>query len=78
MDLDQLCSYDASGIKIGPALGVTTLNIGTKRAKLKNSSSLKLEGLELSYLVYSISTNFIYMMPLGSKQALPPGSKVGT
>ena len=35
VDLYQVCSYDAPGIKIGPALWVTSLNIGTKRASLK-------------------------------------------
>ena len=42
-----------------------------KEGKIQNSSALKLEGLELSYLVYSISwwtsTKFVHIMPLGLK-----------
>ena len=41
MDLYQVGSYDAQGVKTGPAPGVKSLN---KEGKLKNSS-LKLEGL---------------------------------
>ena len=47
-----MCSYDAPGVKIGPALGVARWN---KTDQLQNSSSLKLEGMELGYLVCSIS-----------------------
>ena len=55
MDLYQDCSYDAPGVKTGPARGggggggggSQVLNIGTKKENLKNSSSLKLESAEL-------------------------------
>ena len=30
-----VCSYDAPGVKTGPALGVTSLNIGTKKETSK-------------------------------------------
>ena len=68
--------------KLAPAPGVTSWNIGTKKVEFKerwfqNSSSLKLEGLELCYLVNSISlwtsTKFVHMMPLRSKLAPIPG-----
>ena len=37
MDLYQLCSYDAPGVKTGPAPGVTSLkHIATKKENFKN------------------------------------------
>ena len=35
VDLYQVCLYDALGVKTGPAPGVTSLNIGTKKANFK-------------------------------------------
>ena len=62
--------------------GVHKLKHRNKERKFQNSSSLKLERLELWYLVYSISlrtsTKFVHMMPLGSKLAPSWGSQVGT
>ena len=47
-----------------------------KENQLQNSSSLKLEGIELRFLVCSISllklVNFIHMMPLGIKTGPTP------
>ena len=42
MDLYQVCSNYAPGVKTGPALGVTSLSIGTKKENFKKSSPLKL------------------------------------
>ena len=51
-------------------------------AHLQKFYSLKLEGVELWYLVCSISLwisiKFVHMMPLGSKLASPQGAQVGT
>ena len=47
MDFYQGCSYDAPGVKLGPAPGVTSLKHRNKERKLWNSSSLKQEGVEL-------------------------------
>ena len=56
VDLYQDCSYDAPGVKNGPATGVgggggggvvTSLKHRDKEGKLQNFSSLKLEGAEL-------------------------------
>ena len=46
MDFYQGCSYDAPGVKLGPAPGVTSLKHRNKEEKLKNSSSVK-QGVEL-------------------------------
>ena len=35
VDLYQVCSYDACGVKTGPATGVTSLNIRTKKTNFK-------------------------------------------
>ena len=35
VDLYQVCSYDAGGVKTGPATGVTSWNIGTKKTNFK-------------------------------------------
>ena len=35
MDLYQVCSYDAPGVKTGPVPGVTSWNIGTKKENFK-------------------------------------------
>ena len=62
-------------VKACPVPGVTSWNLRTKKDNFKI-----LEGLELWYLVYSISlwtfTKFVYMMPLGSKLAPPRGHKL--
>ena len=80
LDLYQVCSYDATGVKIGPRLGGHLFEHRNKEGKLQSSSTLKLEGLELSYYVYSISvstsTKFVHMMPPPSKLAPPRGSQV--
>ena len=47
VDLYQDCSYDAPGIKTGPAQGVTSSKHRNKQGKLQNSSSLKLESADL-------------------------------
>ena len=51
-----------------------------KKAHLQNFSSLKLDGVEIWYLVCGISlwisTKFVHKMPLGSKLAPPWGSQV--
>ena len=51
MDLYQDFSYDAPGVKTGPAPGgggvFTSLKHRDKEGKLQNFSSLKLEGAEL-------------------------------
>ena len=56
-----------------PCPGDHKLEYSNKEAHLKNSSSLKLEGIEIWYLVCGISlwnsTKFVHMMPLGSKLA---------
>ena len=75
-DLNQFCTHDAPGVKTGPSPGggggFHNFEHGNKKGKPQNSS-LKLEGVELSYLIYSISLwtfiNFIHMIPLGSKLA---------
>ena len=46
VDLYQAYLYDAPGVRTGPALGVRNWNIETE-THLQNSSSLKLEGVEL-------------------------------
>ena len=78
VDFYQDCSYDAPKVKTGPALGVTNSKHRNKQGKLQNSSSLKLESTELSYLVYVASpsgpTKIVHMMPLGSKVAPSRGS----
>ena len=33
MDLYQVCSYNAPGVKTGPSTGVTIWNIGTNKEK---------------------------------------------
>ena len=35
VDLYEVCSYDAPGVKTGPATGVTSWNIGTKKENFK-------------------------------------------
>ena len=52
VELYQDCSYDAPGVKTGLAPGVTSSKHRNKQGKLQNSSSLKLESTELSYLAY--------------------------
>ena len=47
VDSYQDCSYDAPGVKIGLAPGVTSSKHRNKDGKLQNSSSLKLESAEL-------------------------------
>ena len=47
VDLYQVCSNDAPGVKTGSAVGVTSLKHGNKQGKLQKSSSLKLKGTEL-------------------------------
>ena len=47
VDLYQFCSYDAPGVKIGPALGGHKLEHRNKERKFQNYSSLKLEGIEI-------------------------------
>ena len=47
--------YDALKVKTGPAAGVTSSKHRNKQGKLQNSSSLKPESTELSYLVYVAS-----------------------
>ena len=69
VDVYQVCSYDALGVKTGPAPGVTNVKHSNKEGKLQNSSSLKLGGLELWYLVYSIS--------LRTSTKFAPGVKTG-
>ena len=55
MDLYQDCSYDAPGVKTGPARGggvfhkFESLKHRDKEGKLQHFSSLKLEGAELWY-----------------------------
>ena len=64
-----------------PSQGGRKLEHKNKERKFQNSSSLKLEGPELSYLVYSISlwtfTKFVHMIalstPLGQKWPRPGG-----
>ena len=67
------------GSKLGLPRG-QKLEHRNKERKFQNSSSLKLEGLEVWYLVCSISlrtsTKFVHMMPLGSKPAPPRGHKL--
>ena len=71
---------DAPGVKTDPVPEGHMLEHRNKDSKLQNSCSLKLEGLELCYLVYSISlwtcSKIVHMMPLGSKLAPPWGSQV--
>ena len=43
----QDCSYDAPGVKTGPASGVTSSKHRNKEGKLLSSSFLKLQGAEL-------------------------------
>ena len=80
MDLYQVCSYDIPGVKTGPAPGGHNFEHRDKESNLQNSSSLKLEGVELSYLVLSIflwtSIKMVHIMPLGSKLVLPGGHKL--
>ena len=47
VDLFQDCSYDAPGVKSGPAPGVTSSKHRNKEEKITHFSSLKLEGGEL-------------------------------
>ena len=47
VDLYQVCSYDAHGIKTGPTPGVTSWNMGIKTPIFKKFSTLQLEGVEL-------------------------------
>ena len=80
VDLYQDCSYDAPGVKTGLAPGVTSSKHRNKDGKLQNSSFLKLEGVEVWYLVCGISywtcTKIVHMMPLRSKLAPPWESQV--
>ena len=75
MDLNQVCTYDAPGVKWPCPWGHKEHR--NKEGKLQNSSSLKLEGVDLSYLVYSISLwtfiNCILMIPVASKLAPTQG-----
>ena len=78
VDLHQDCSYDAPGVKTGLTPGITSSKHRDKEGKLQNSSSLKLESTELSYLIYVASPSgplprlFIWY-PWGSKLAPPRG-----
>ena len=68
------------GSKLAPPWG-SQVEHRNKERKFYNSSSLKLDGLELWYFVCSISmwtsTKFIHMMPQGSGLVLPWGLQVG-
>ena len=78
----QVCTYHVLGSILAPIPRGHKLEHKNKEDQLGNSSSLKLEGIELWFLVCWISLwtfiNFIHMMPLGSKLAPPLGSQVGT
>ena len=71
MNLYEVCSNDPPGVKTDHAPGVTSWNTGPKEDHLQNSCSLTLEGIELWYLVFSISlwslTNSVHMMTGGHK-----------
>ena len=80
VDLNQVCTYNAPGVKLALPLGSNRpcpwghkFELKNKQGKLLNSSSQKLEGAKLSYLVYSISLwtfiNCILMIPLESELA---------
>ena len=64
-----------------PCPGGSQVEHRNKERKFYNSSSLKLDVLELCYFVRSISlwtsTKFIHMMPQGSGLVLPWGSQDG-
>ena len=45
LDLYQVCSYGAPGVKTGPAPGGHKSESRGKKGKLQNSSSPKLEGV---------------------------------
>ena len=47
IDLYQDCSFDACGVKAGPALGCNKFELRNKDGKLQNSLSLNLDGVEL-------------------------------
>ena len=64
------------GSKLTPDPGGHKLEHRNKEDQLQNSSSLKLEGIELRFLVCSTLidlVNFIHMMPLGIKTGPTPG-----
>ena len=81
MDLYQVCVDDAPGVKIGPTTGGHKMEHRNKESHISKFFSSELEGIELWYLVFSISlwtsAKFIYMMLVGSKLAPPWGSQVG-
>ena len=64
------------GFRFDPPVGHKLEN-WNKESHLQNSSPLKLEGVELWYLVFSISlwtsTQFVHMMLLGSRFDPPRG-----
>ena len=55
VDLYQVCLDYAPGVKIGPHPGDHKLEHRNKESHLQNSSPVKLEGVELWYLVLNIS-----------------------
>ena len=69
MDLYEVCSYDAPGVKTSPAPGVKSRNIGTETGRRRDLIFVCDISLETS-------TKFVYKMPLGSELALPWGSQV--
>ena len=82
MDLYQGCSYDAPGVKLGPAPGSQVWNIGTKKENFKilllwNKKERSFDHLALNYDIWTY-INSIHMLHLGSKLAPSRGSWIGT
>ena len=76
VDLNQVCTYDAPGVKLALPLGSQVWTYEQRRQTSKFFFS-ETRRCELSYLVYSISLwtskNCIYMIPLDSELAPHPG-----
>ena len=77
VDLNQVFTYDVSN---WPCPRGHKFEHRNKEGKLQNSFFLKLEGIDLSYLVYRISLwtfiNCIHMIPLESELAPIQGVRV--
>ena len=72
MDLYQVSSYDAPGVKTGPASGVTSWNIGTKKKKKSKF------GINIWYVASPCGPlpSLFIQCPWGKKWPLPRGHKL--
>ena len=77
MDLYQVCSYDAPGVKTGPAQWLTSENIGAKKITSKLAGRRRASIFGMYHLLLDLYQVCSYDA-LGSNLALPWESQDGT